>query len=522
MAPMFSTQDGVREAILGKAYPELLYGSDPDIERYFSLRARGNSVEALRLYNLRLKAKYPEENRRVLLLSHFRTKDPRYGSLLRQSALELAASMIERIKRNIRYLTLPMENVPESDPYRLLKAVEQVARFLPADRFDATAALDNYRRYAELLNFKKELMSFTAELGKEYLLESQSEGDDERVDFMERSRQMERRKREHRTKRHFDLSKISFDPADIARIVLPSNITRKEDKVIGYCYRYWDLVNDPGFERVVLLYSRKYRTFHYDVYRTIKIGRASKFTDDEILNRVSTALSSSYSYSVQGDIYMLSMWRRLRGGLAPAHYAVQAAESVQKTQGAVKADAPSKEASPRNEERTKTRTTKRGKAAAKAALSAPKEAPKVEKKSRAPRPADPAEKKTPRLKAAAAKKKPRPKEAPRERSRSTATESVSDIIRRVSGRSYDVYHDIFLSSVRASIRSVLVASQSRSHGIFDASLNAAEEAVHGFMAANYENPYMDWAGSKERERVAALGYSLPSLLPVIEDCVKKL
>jgi hypothetical protein len=508
MAPMFSTQDGVREAILGKAYPELLYGSDPDIERYFSLRARGNSVEALRLYNLRLKAKYPEENRRVLLLSHFRTKDPRYGSLLRQSALELAASMIERIKRNIRYLTLPMENVPESDPYRLLKAVEQVARFLPADRFDATAALDNYRRYAELLNFKKELMAFTAELGKEYLLESQSEGDDGRVDFMERSRQMERHKREHRTKRHFDLSRIRFDPADIARIVLPSNITRKEDKVIGYCYRYWDLVNDPGFERVVLLYSRKYRTFHYDVYRTIKIGRASKFTDDEILNRVSTALSSSYSYSVQGDIYMLSMWRRLRGGLAPARYAVQtaAAESVQKTQGAVKAEAPSEQAPPRGDERTK----KRGEAAAKAAPSAREEAPPIEKKRRAPRPAEPA------------KKKPRPKEAQRERSRSATKESVSDIIRRVSGRSYDVYHDIFLSGVRASIRTVLAANQSRSHGIFDASLNAAEEAVHGFLAANYENPYMDWAGSKERERVAALGYSLPSLLPVIEDCVKKL
>jgi len=36
----------VRELILERVFPELRYGEDPDIERYFDLRASGRMLEA--------------------------------------------------------------------------------------------------------------------------------------------------------------------------------------------------------------------------------------------------------------------------------------------------------------------------------------------------------------------------------------------------------------------------------------------------------------------------------------------
>jgi hypothetical protein len=519
---MISTQERVQAEILGRAFPELLYDSDPDIERYFELRGSGKSAEALALYDTRLKGKYPDETRRVLLLSHYRTKDPRYPQLLRQSALELASSIIERIKRNIRYLTLPIEGLGEQDPYRLLKAVEQVVRFLPTDRFEAQASLDTYRRYAELLDFKREPMARAAELGKEYLFESVPETEDPNVDFMARSREIEERKRARRPQKHFDLSRIEFGPADIARIVLPSHLARKEDKVVGYCYKYWNLVGDQAFERVVLLYSRKYRTQHYDVFRAVKIGRARKFTDDEILNTVSTVLSSSYSYSVQGDIYMQSMWRRLKAAIAAPQPAGKPQTDVS-AEPKVKPVAPKAAASKAKPVAPKAKATKATapKAAAPKAKAtkalAPKAKPAALEKGKAR-----VENRKPM--SAKVKVKAKPKAAPiRKRQIPVVkTGSVSDIIKEISGRTYDVYHDIFLERVRPSIRLVLSENQTRAHGLFDTGLNAAEEIVHAFMTANYDNPFMSWEGSEEQKRIEADGYVLPSLLPIISDCYRKL
>ncbi len=500
---MTREHESVKEAILGKAFPELLYDSDPDIELYFDLRSRGRSSDALEVYNNRLKAKYPDQGRRVLLLSHYRTKDPRYRLLLRQSALELAASIIERIKRNIRYLSLPMEGVNNSDAYRLLKAVEQVVRYLPPDRFEAQAALDNYKRYAELLDFKRELMARTAELGKEYLFESHAENENPNPDFMERSRKYEEQRREHRAKSHFDLSRINFDPVDVERIILPPSVARKEDKVIGYCYKYWNLVNDQAFERIILLYSRKYRTFHYDVYRAVKIGRLRKFTDDEILNTVSTVLSSSYSYSVQGDLYMQTMWRRFKANLSGSPLESgrdKVKHELAPTQSRTNADKPQ-------------RIEIDAKKPATMPIASKQESPELNKNiSRA-------------LKArmiTAADKGKKAVKAVQRKAPVIKTGSVSDIVKKLSGRSYDVYHDVFMVRVRPSIRTLLSETRTKSHGIFDSSLNEAEAIVHAFLAANYDNPFMDWEDSAERARVEGAGYSLPSIVPIIEHCYRKL
>jgi hypothetical protein len=100
--------------------------------------------------------------------------------------------------------------------------------------------------------------------------------------------------------------------------------------------------------------------------------------------------------------------------------------------------------------------------------------------------------------------------------------SISDSIRKLSGRSYDVYREIFLEKVRDHIHRALLANQTRGHGLFDTAANEAEDQVFGFISTHYDDPFMDWDHSSEREVVEALGFSLPSLSPIVESCFRKL
>lgn len=100
--------------------------------------------------------------------------------------------------------------------------------------------------------------------------------------------------------------------------------------------------------------------------------------------------------------------------------------------------------------------------------------------------------------------------------------SISDRIRALSGKAYDVYREIFLENVRTHIHRHLLAHQTRSHGLFDTAANDAEDQVYSFMAAHYDDPFMDWARSAERGAVESFGFALPSLDPIIESCFKGL
>jgi hypothetical protein len=100
--------------------------------------------------------------------------------------------------------------------------------------------------------------------------------------------------------------------------------------------------------------------------------------------------------------------------------------------------------------------------------------------------------------------------------------SISDRIRALSGKAYDVYKVIFLERVREDIRRALLANQTRTHRIFDTAANEAEDQIFAFMTAHYDDPFMDWERSAEREAVEARGFSIPSLDPLIKACFEKL
>jgi len=96
--------------------------------------------------------------------------------------------------------------------------------------------------------------------------------------------------------------------------------------------------------------------------------------------------------------------------------------------------------------------------------------------------------------------------------------SVSDRLKELSGRSYDVYEDRFLAKARSSIRKVLGSGK----GLFFSLPEEAEDLVYNFLRDHYSDPYMDWENSADRKTLLTLGFDLPSIHPVIDECYRTL
>ncbi len=550
--------------IARRVFPELQYGGDPDIERYFDLRSQGRVQDALSVYHRKLRVRYPDDRKRYALLAAYRARDPRFAEYAQSLLLELADSIIDRVVANVDLLSRCFDGVNFRNMYATLKAVEAAVRHLPPDSEEALAVLDRYCEFSRLLDHRAERMDRVRFLAGEYFAQS-DEKEDEGWDFIERSRRMEAARRETARKNYFDLSRIDFEPGDLARIEIPERLTRKEDMVLAFCYKYWNAVDDAGFERTVFLYSRKYASHHYDIFKVVKQAKARKFNDDEMLNMVSTVMSSRYSYSVQGDRYMQFMWRRLKSRLL--------GETAPGVEDAIIAEGPGERARPAERAHESNRADSRRrtpaplskapaylkpapvsrapkllaprpaaapsavdlKPAASAAVPRPT---RVETIATLRKPAAAASPKpaTPASRAPAAPERPTPARTPKPAARAAsrrppaepqrreatppaaAMGSVSDRIKRVSGLSYDVYRETFLKKVRESIRKTM-APKNGAGGVPDL-VTKAEDLVYEFLERNYANPYMDWEGSEDRNRLEQLGFTLPDLDPVIERCYR--
>lgn len=495
-----------RETILESVFPDLRYGGDPDIERYFELRSQGRMLDALAVYKSRLRPRYPDDAKRVVLLRLYRMHSPAYPQFLHDLLMERADDIIAVIRRNVDAMVAPISRLPSfRDTYAVLKAVESVARLLPDDADAARAFAETYERYAKLLSYREREMAKTAFLLSEFYKQALVE-EDEAPDFVASSLRSEEERRRaelsREEKNFFDLSRIEFDADDVARIEIPAGLERDEDKTLAYCHKYWLRAEDPAFERIIWLYSRKYGTRHYDVFRTIKLGRRRKYADDEILSRVATTIADRYSYTVQGDLYMQSAWRRIKASLYGT-----AARPIARPQVADGTGRAEREATPE----ARTPGLQPG-GSIEAGAGTEREA--------AGRPA------TGTLRAAAPAKAPfrsPERQAPSHQvAELKARGSISDRIKSLSGRAYDVYRDIFLSRVRGHIREALAGSRNRSAPIFGESLNEAEDLVFEFMERNYANSYMDWASSQYRDRIKGLGFDLGSLDGIIDSCFRKI
>ncbi len=198
---------------------------------------------------------------------------------------------------------------------------------------------------------------------------------------------------------------------------------------------------------------------------------------------VSTTIASRYNYSVQGDLYMQAAWRSIKASIYG-----------QFGQAAAKQAEPAQKAAPVKTIKHKTSVKKPLKTHSKPTLVRAE-------KSRVLSPAPKTPEAVPEIK---------PKG------------SISDKIKYLSGKGYDVYRDVFLASLRPSIREALSAGKSKSPAISREDINKAENFVFDFMEKNYSNAYMDWPSSADKLEVRKLGFELASLDDIIENCYKKI
>ena len=551
------------------------YGEDPDLERYLELRRSGKVTAALGLYNGPLRLRYPDDGSRIQLISLRRANDPRWKSFQARLLDELAGRLEARARANMDAILGILRAAAFGDAYGSLRAVDTLLRQLNAlespDR--ALELVERHLRIARIIEdglpaakcVRSRGLERAADLLREYSSLSRMENVEEQdfvarslaleerrrglaakttagtrrelagsPDFIARSRALEEEKKAGKQGRvrFFDLEKLRFSAKDRALIELESPPTRHEDLVLAYCLKYWRLSLDPSFERTVFLYSRKYGTRHFELFRELRMGRLRGRSDDELLTALSSLLSSGYSYSITGDIYMQRRWRQLKAGLYEEEKtALGAGEEVRirgrKSPSERREELPpsvpvapvpprSPAASPRAAPRAVTQVTQPSSPAP-----ATPETPMVATKPTRTKKAAPVF--TPREAAPRARLVPaRAAAEPIKAVEAKTGGSISDRIRRLSGRQYDVYRIIFLEKVRDAIRGRLLAIRDRPATIFDTSANEAEDIIYAYMASKYDDPFMDWESAPERSLVERLGFRIASLDGIIEDCYRRL
>jgi len=589
---MDALTSGTKREIVRRVFPELRYGGDPDVERYFELRSSGRMSEALAVYNGRLRVRYPDDSARIALLGLYRARDPRYASFQDSLILACADHLIGRIRANIDLIVRPLEGAELGDALGALKTVEALLARLGGESEGAIGLLERYASYAAVLGYRTDRLGEALALLREYDTVSRSDAPsdydfvarsaaiedrrkaaeerrratanasgnggapdgtrEEALDFVARSAaDAERRRASARSRAsYFDPAKIKFTAESRALVEIPRSLSRREDKVLAFCAKYWIRARDPVFERTVFLYARKYGTRHYEIFRTIKLGRARGSTDDEILSAVSAILVTRYDYSLSGDLYMQVMWRRLKARMQAREVAQRLAKPGPESKVRAARAERTAAASARGETLRRLSTPERPPVAAPATarsrpapaperpLDRPTEAPRLRTAAEAmpvarsvaavppspdraatpPRPATI----EPTAKPTGSRLLARPPSGPAPLPALKGTGSVSDKVRALSGRTYDVYRELFLAKVREHIHQALLASPTRTHGIFDTAANEAEDHIYGFMVVHYDDPFMDWPRSAERDAVESLGFAVPSLDPIIEACFRKL
>jgi len=467
------------------------FESDTDIERYFELRSIGRQADALDLYNSRLRRKYPNDEQRTLLMRYYRSHDERYREILRDNMVSLAERAVARTTNIITVLTKDIDSVNMTDAYSVIKLAEGILSIISPDRYIAISFTEKYVRYAKIMEYRIPQMERTAELIRLYVTETLESVQELKKEHTERRKQRDRmHAMQKRSAPGFDLSKIVFTPEDVARIILPKTITRTEDIVIAYCIRYWKMVYDTAFERTIFLYSRKYKTHHSDIFLAIKNGVTHGWKDEEILNSVLANVVTGYYYNISGDLYLQRTWARYKQS--------STIPGIAMTPGAPALPPIIKAVHARKKKNPVARTLRK-----KAVSVQPKKAIKPVKPFVPP------------------KSKPIKKNLVLPRAPTFIPNSISDMIRKQTGKTYTVYKELFFRGIRPSIRNVLVSSLINKGNLFGNKQNEAEEIIYNFLYEHYNDPYQNWKESEERKKVEKIGYAMPALEQVIAGWIKE-
>lgn len=508
----------LEKQVLKEKYPQLSLSEDTDIERYFELRKTGFLNEALLLYNRKLKQKYPDDNIRIELMACYRKKSPKFQELLTVSLIKLAQKTIVQIKQTITAITNKLAGLNLNDVYSVVQNCEQIVSAISNDKFAAISFTQKFARYAAIINFKTIEMKKSAELIRLYVTDTLSSVKAYKDEQAAAYREEQRQKKVYNPKPAFDFSKIIFTKEQKDAIVIPSSIKSIEDQVIAYTLKYWTMFANSAFENAVLLYSRKYKTNHFNIFQAIKIGRMRNWKDEEILQAVLLNVVNGYYYSISGDLYLQRQWFKSKAAIENKNKKVLNLPPPNKKTAKAKIVTPKKKTIDKKENKISNITqtdkiTKNNKQAV------PTE--KIQKKQNIENQKQ--ENKTVTQTAIDTKveltKQPEVifSTVPTVKNNS----SISELIKQMSGAKYKIYKGLFFDNIRPIIRKHLEPLSSEKTSSFGGRLKAAEDLIYEFFEDNYDNPYQNWQESKEYKKIPELGFKLIKIEPIISDWVNK-
>ncbi|EPF28994.1 hypothetical protein DWB79_06265 [Treponema medium] len=533
--------------ILKQEFPQLSLTEDPDIERYFEFRSLNRQAEALRLYNTKLVHRYPDNKIRVQLMTYYRKHDYRFHILLTDSLVQLADRTVVQVKRVIVFFADTIAPLKRAEVYTIIKVCEKVINAISPNRFAAISFTEKYTRYAEKLKYHAADMRQAADIIRMYITDTISSVREYREEQDRKNAQEQTRRALQKAKASVvDFSKIVFTKEQIAAITIPSSIIRIEDKVLAYTMKYWNRYADGAFENILLLYSRKYGTNHYAIFHAVKVGRVRNWKDEELLHAVLANVAQGYYYSISGDLYLQRAWKQLKLNLGPSSPPSQAkglpVPAVKKAKAAKRSKkqtektavqktnkAEKETASTRKKKETKKNVQVNSVSVSGAAMPSAK---KVLQKNTVA--ASESRNSTKPVAAASILEsgKIAQEQAVGEKASSSVQiypinepkglpVSIAETVKKVTGKSYGIYRDLFFKEVRSAIRTILQHSVVQKLSFFGSEQNNAENIIYRFLETNYDNPYQQWQGSKEQADVFTQGFRIESLEPIIRLWAKE-
>ena len=526
--------------ILKQEFPQLSLTEDPDIERYFEFRSLNRQAEALRLYNTKLVRRYPDDNMRVQLITYYRKHDYRFHILLTDSLVQLADRTVIQVKRVIVFFADTIAPLKRAAVYTIIKVCEKVINAISPDRFAAISFTEKYARYAERLMYHAVDMRQAADIIRMYITDTISSVREYREERDRKDAQEKARKEFQKTQASvIDFSKFVFTKEQIASIIIPSSIARIEDKVLAYIMKYWDRYADGAFENMLLLYSRKYGTNHYAVFHAVKVGRVRKWKDEELLHAVLANVAQGYYYSITGDLYLQRAWKQLKLNLEPSVPTTKSllSPTVKNEKSAKRSPQPTEKAAVKKNDKAekvpsaKRKQRKEGKIIPAVTVSisgstvtaVKKEAQTTAAAITALIPGAETSSVKPAAPIKSASMQPTAEKAAASvqiypinfNSPKALPVSIAETVKKVTGKSYGIYRDLFFKEVRSAIRTILQHSAMQKLSFFGSEQNNAENIIYQFLETNYDNPYQQWQGSKEQADVFEQGFRIDSLEPII-------
>ena len=307
--------------------------------------------------------------------------------------------------------------------------------------------------------------------------------------------------------------------------------------------KYWDRYTDGAFENMLLLYSRKYGTNHYAVFHAVKIGRLRNWKDEELLHAVLANVAQGYYYSITGDLYLQRAWKQLKLKMEPATPEMKAlpAPAVKKAKlikqrgkkTAAKKIGNITEVSSheREEKQAEKSVLLRAASASHTAISKSKNIAKTadavvpESKKSVKTVVTGSKPEVSSVKSAVPIKslsnQPASVQIYPINSSKELPMSIAETVKKVTGKSYGIYRELFFREVRSAIRTILQHSAIQKLSFFGSEQNDAENIIYEFLETNYDNPYQQWQGSTEQSEVSEQGFRIDSLEPIIRLWAKE-